>query len=222
MSSVEAVFLSLDGTLCEYRRPRAALLDRAFDRVGVDPFFTAEEYRRHLLMQVVMDETRAERREAVFTDLAERAGRDPAVGRRLAAAYAGMRDHGDVEALPGAIAAVESLADRYDLALVANGGPETQDPKLATLDLVDVFDAVVYGGYETPPKPEPGPFLEAIYALDTTPRRVVHVGDSAHVDVRGADAAGISAALVSTDDEHLTAPDYRVESMAALTDPPWE
>ncbi|MFD1585368.1 HAD family hydrolase [Halorientalis brevis] len=219
---VDAVFLDMDGTLCEYRQSSAELLARAFDRLDVDPFFTAETYRNQLFSQIVTDETKAERREQAFITLAELDDRDPAVGRRLAAVYASMRDHRDVEPLPGALDALDSLRERYDLALVTNGGPEMQDPKLAALDVEDAFDVIVYGGYDTTPKPEPGPFHEALYALDATPGRVVHVGNSVRFDVWGADAAGIKSALLRPDgDEPATAPDYLLRSMADLQDPPW-
>lgn len=213
--------VGLDGTLCEYRDPAPDLLARAFDELDVDPFFTAGDYREELFRQVVTDETRAERREQAFTALAERAGRDPAVGRRLAALYASMRDHSAVDPTPGALAAVDSLAERYHLALVTNGGPETQDRKLDALGLADAFDTVVYGGYDSLPKPEPAPFHEVLYRLGVTPRRAVHVGSTVRTDLWGADAAGIRAALVGDADADI-APDYRVDSLADLTDPPWE
>ncbi|SDF58319.1 HAD family hydrolase [Halorientalis regularis] len=218
----DAVFLDLDGTLCEYRRSREELLAAAFEELGVEPFFTTAEYREKLFMQVVTDETRAERREMAFASLAEESGRDPAVGRRLAALYASKRDHGDVEPLPGALSALDALGEAYDLALVANGGPEVQDPKLDALGVREAFDVIVYGGYDTAPKPEPGPFHEALYALDAAPRRAVHVGDTVYKDVRGADGAGIQAALLTDGSEPTTTPDYLLSSMADLEDPPWE
>jgi putative hydrolase of the HAD superfamily len=218
---VEAVFLDLDGTICEYRRPTRELLARAFEELGVDPFFTAEDYREQLFSQVVTDETMAERREAAFTQLADSAGKDTAVGRRLAAVYGSMRDHRDVRPLPGAMDALESLGDRYRLALVANGGPEIQDGKLDALGIADAFGTVVYGGYETAPKPEPNPFMKALNALDVRPRRTVHVGNSIRTDVWGADAAGLRVALLSDDDDPMTAPDYLIRSMHDLVDPPW-
>jgi putative hydrolase of the HAD superfamily len=219
--SVEAVFLDLDGTICEYREPTSDLLARSFAELGLDPVFTAEEYREELFSQIVTDETMAERREAAFRNLVASAGEDPVVGRRLAAVYAGMRDHRDVRPLPGAIEAVEALADRYRLALVTNGGPETQDGKLDALGIADAFETVVYAGYETAPKPEPNPFLKALTDLDVAPRRTVHVGNSIRADVWGADAAGLRVALLDGDDDPVTAPDYRLDSMHDLTDPPW-
>lgn len=222
-NATEAVFMDLDGTICEYRRSTEELLSRAFDELGVEPFFTADEYREQLFSQVVTDETKAERREQAFGSLAERRDRDPSVGRRLAALYAGLRDHGDVEALPGALAAVDSLGAAHDLALVTNGGPEMQDPKLRALGIADAFDLIVYAGYDTAPKPEPGPFHEAMYTLEVSPGKVVHVGNSIRTDVWGADAAGIRAALLDRDGtDPPTAPEYRLESMHDLQDPPWQ
>ena len=46
MGGVSTVLFDLDGTLCEQRRPSRGVLATAFDRVGVGPFFTVEEYRR--------------------------------------------------------------------------------------------------------------------------------------------------------------------------------
>ena len=43
-------------------------------------------------------------------------------------------------------------------------------------------------------KPDPATFAPALEALGTDPARTIHVGDSVHYDVRGAQAAGMPAA----------------------------
>jgi putative hydrolase of the HAD superfamily len=220
-ATVRAVTLDLDGTLCRYRESAATLLDRAFRTVGVDPLFTAAEYRERRHRYLDGTDTRAELREACFADMAEHRGHDPAVGRRVAAAYGGLREHGDVEPLPGALAAVDRLAEEYPLALVTNGPPEIQAPKLATLGLDDAFDDRVHAGYDTLAKPDPAPFIDAVSALGVPPASVVHVGNSVHADVWGADAAGMQTALLDGEEADHTRPHYRLASMADLVDPPW-
>ncbi|MFC7056980.1 hypothetical protein [Halovenus salina] len=42
--SVDALVFDIDGTICEYERTTADLLPLAFERAGVDQFFTATEY----------------------------------------------------------------------------------------------------------------------------------------------------------------------------------
>lgn len=53
--------------------------------------------------------------------------------------------------------------------------------------------AVVDSGAEGVAKPDPAIFRPALAALGTDPARTLHVGDSVHYDVRGAEAAGMPA-----------------------------
>jgi putative hydrolase of the HAD superfamily len=220
-ASVRAVTLGLDGTLCRYRESAETLLERAFERTGVDPFFTAAAYRERAGRYLDGTDTRAELREACFADIAERRGRERAVGRRVATVYAGLRDHGDVEPLPGALGAVERLAGSYPLALVTNGAPEIQAQKLSTLGLEGAFDVRVHAGYDTLAKPDPAPFIDAVRRLEVPPASAVHVGDSVRADVWGADAAGMQTALLDGHEERPPRPHYRLASMRDLADPPW-
>lgn len=219
---VEAVLFDLDGTVCDYRRSSRELLAEAFDIVDVDPFFAVEDYL-DTIPEVVGDfDTKAELRAACFAELAREAGRDPAVGRTVADAYAAERNHSDVEFLPGARAALDALADDHRLGLVTNGGPDTQDPKLDTLDLRDAFEVVVYAGFEASAKPDPEPFHLALDGLDADAGRTVHVGNSLETDVRGAHRAGVASAwLADGDADPDPHPHYVLDSMADLTDPPW-
>lgn len=220
-ATIRAVTLALDGTLCRYCESADTLLDRAFEQVGVEPFFTAAEYHDRVGRYLDATDTRAELREDCFADLAERRDRDRRVGRRVAAAYATMRDHADVEPLPGALAAVDRLAAAYPLALVTNGPPEIQTQKLRTLNLANRFDVTVHAGYDTLAKPDPAPFIDAVHGLGLPPASVVHVGDSVRVDVWGADAAGMQTALLGNEGAGPTRPHYTLASMRDLADPPW-
>lgn len=64
-------------------------------------------------------------------------------------------------------------------------------------------------------KPDPATFLPALEALGTEPGRTLHVGDSVHYDVRGAQAAGMAA--VHFDPRGLCRADDHAH-IAALTD----
>jgi HAD superfamily hydrolase (TIGR01509 family) len=218
-----AVLFDLDDTLCRYRRGGAELLSIAFERVGVEPLFTLEAY--HERYPEFVDETEGIRdlRRACFVALAEEAGHDPEVGRAIEAAFADERDHGDVEPLPGARQAVETLAGDHRLGLVTNGAPEMQRQKLDGLGLADRFETVVYAGYDAPGKPAPEPFHAALDDLGVPASRAVHVGNSLSSDVAGAHAAGVESAWLAGDDATAPdpTPDYRLRSLSELTDPPW-
>ena len=213
--AVEAVCFDLDDTLCTYRQRGGDLLASAFADVGVDPFFTAEDYHARYSEFVADSEDVRDLRANCFAAIAHDRGRDPETGRAVARAYAAERDHRAVDPLPGALAVLEGL----ELA----GQPLGH---LGQLGLADAFEAVVHAGYDTPPKPEPDPFHHALDELAVAPDRAVHVGNSLHSDVPGAKRAGLRAVWYAGGDvgdasDPDVAPDYRLDSMHELLEPPW-
>jgi HAD superfamily hydrolase (TIGR01549 family) len=223
MTSVEAVLLDIDDTILEYRRKTGDLLPISFERVGVEPFFTVEEYHDRYSEFAEESENMLDLRERVFAAFASERGHDPEVGREVARAYDSERDHGNVRFLTGAREAVETLAERGPLAAVTNGAPEMQSKKLASLDIHDHFDAIVYAGYDAPAKPDPAPFNEVLDTLDVSPEQTIHVGNSLTSDVAGAKNAGVRAAWLAngsevTPDSESPEPDYVLTTMAELPD----
>jgi len=217
----DAVLFDVDDTLCRYRRTGDELLAAAFERTGHDPFITREEYHDRYPEFVDDSDSVADLRARCFAAIAEEKGRDPSVGRRIAAVYADERDHGNVEPLPGLESALGAVGDR-PLGVVTNGAPAMQSAKLEALGLSEAFDVVVHAGYDAPAKPSPAPFEAALSALSVRPERAVHVGNSLRSDVAGAQAAGVPAvwlARVEEDVDHV--PDYRIDSMHDLHEPPW-
>lgn len=219
----DALVFDLDDTLCTYRRSGEEVLSLAFDSVGVDPFFAIEDYYATLDDFVVDCCDGDESRVRCFATLAEANGRDPELGRRVAAAFAAERDHSNVEWLPGAREAFNSLADSYRVAAVTNGAPDWQRGKLQGLGIEDRFETVVYAGYDTAPKPDSEPFEVALDALDATPERAVKIGNSLEHDVTGAHNAGLRSVWLDRDDlgDPTPTPDVRIGSMDELLDEPW-
>lgn len=221
-TGIDTVLFDLDDTICNYRRDGAEVLAHAFDEVGAEPYFTIGEYLDRIRTMEADAATFAELREACFVELTQQAGHNPAVGRELARAYGDERDQTNVAFCPGARRAVESLADRYSLGLVTNGGPDIQVPKLESLGIDDTFDAVVFAGYDTAAKPDPAPFRRALSTVGSTPERAVHVGNSIASDVAGAKRAGLRAVWIDDGRDPDPEPDYTVDSLEELTDPPWQ
>lgn len=221
--SVSGLVFDLDGTLCEYRRPGTAVLAEAFEKADVPPFFTAADYYGRYDEYVPASDSIREVRERCFADLAAESGRDPAVGRAVADAYEAARDHAGVRWVPGADEAIETLADRYPLAMVTNGDPEMQGTKLASLDIADRFETVVHAGFDAPAKPAPEPFDLALDALGVEAPRAATIGNSLPHDVTGAHNAGLRS--VWLDREGAGPPDpephHRIESMHELLEEPW-
>lgn len=221
--AVTVVSFDLDGTLCQYHRSSAALLDLAFEAAGVDPYCSVNEYValfEDLVVQV--DDMPALRREA-FTQLAREAGRAPAVGEAVAEAYTEMRDPTAVSWLPGMEGVFDHLADRYEIVVVTNGFPHQQTLKLECLGIEDRIETVVFGNERR--KPDPRPFYTALEAVDAEPAAAVHIGDSLTSDVAGANNAGLASVWFSAEADHEVpaspVPDYVVHSPAELGTEPW-
>lgn len=219
---IEAVLFDLDDTLCEYRQSGAELLAQAFEREGVEPFFDIEDYQdRYNEFAEITDSSEALREEC-FAAIAEERSRDPDLGRALAEAYADQRDYGDVRPLPGVGETITSLAQDYRLGIVTNGTPNAQIQKLEAIELTDVFDVVIHAGHDAPSKPDPEPFRQAVSELDTPPESAVYVGDSLDSDVAGAQAAGLQTIWLREDEDNTdTAPEYTIDSISELNNPPW-
>ena len=213
----EAVLFDVDDTLCRYRRTGDKLLSVAFERTGVDPFITLEEYHDRYPDFVDDTDSMTDLREQCFATIAAEKGRDPAVGRRIAAVYADERDHGNVEPLPGLESALGAVGDR-PLGVVTNGAPEMQSAKLEALGLDDAFDVVVHAGYDAPAKPSPEPFETALSALSVRPERAVHVGNSLRSDVAGARAAGVRTVWLAekADPSTVPDPDHAISTLSEL------
>ena len=216
---VTTVFLDLDDTICEHPRSTADRLADAFQRASVEPFFDVSDFQRWL--PKVTAETELELRERCFTGIADDYDRDATHALAVARAYEDPDPTG-VEFLPGAEAALEALNVGHDLALVTNGGRETQEAKLAALDIGEYFDATTYTEPGGPVKPDPDHFHRTLSAVGVSPDEAVHVGNSLRADVAGAQAAGVTAVWLSGTEARADAtPDHTIESMRELTAPPW-
>ena len=219
--SVAAVLLDVDGTICEYRRSADDIIETAFERAGVEPFFGKREYVERYADHTDAGDDIRDIRAACFAALATEEGYDAALGHRLAETFADERDHTDVKFLPGAEQAIDALAAEYPLGVVTNGDPWMQSQKLQGLGIEDRFETVVHAGYDAAAKPDPEPFHLALDGLGVNGGGVVHVGNSLLSDVPGAKAAGIEAAWLDDGSDHHGEPDYVLDSMHDLLEPPW-
>ena len=223
---IRTILFDLDDTICEFIQSQESVLAEAFDTVAANPFCSLDEYHQQYGSYLDDSENVEDLRERCFADLAEEKGYDPELGRNVAAAYSSLRDY-SVRFLPGARPALAELAADYTLGLITNGSPEIQQPKLASLDLSDTFETVVYAGYETPAKPDPKPFHRALDTLGVPPERAVYVGNSLESDVAGAQAAHINAVWLSdnrSSKPNTHVPEYTIDSLGELQTPPlpWE
>ncbi|MWV40844.1 HAD family hydrolase [Natrialba sp. INN-245] len=199
MAAYDAIYFDLDNTLCEPTQDASTLLERTFQRAGLEQFCTPADLRAAVPALPTV-ETDREFYEHLFAEVAERANVDPSVSSRLTDWYLEVRDPTAVDFRPRAAAALESARDRGHVGLITNGGRSTQTKKLRALGIENAFDVRVFtepseGIY---PKPNAAPFEYALATLDVEPNAAIHVGDSLHADVAGANAMGLDSAWVDT------------------------
>ena len=224
-AAITAVCFDLDDTLCRYTQAGTDVLEQAFERSGLDPLWTIDDYYGRY-RDYLEDSTNAtDLRRRCFADLAAEAGYDRETGRAVADSFSEVRDQGAVELLPGARTVVDALAADYRLGLITNGAPEMQRTKLEATGLDNRFETVVFAGYDTAAKPAAEPFERAVDDLDSSPERTVYVGNSLTSDIAGARAAGLESVWVPDGDISPETPDpaptYRFETLQELSTPPW-
>ncbi|WP_049922786.1 HAD family hydrolase [Halopiger djelfimassiliensis] len=221
MAVYDAVCFDLDNTICESTQDPAALLEATFDRAGLEGFCTPADLRA-AVPSLPASRTEREFYATLFGEVASRAGVDPAVAPTLAEQYLDLRDPTAVEFRPGAKAALEHASDRGPVGLITNGGRPTQTRKLRALGIEDAFDACVFTDPSAGihPKPDAAPFERALADLEVAPDAAIHVGDSLHADVAGANAMGLDSAWLDTGRDRLDGqthePTYELASLEAF------
>jgi HAD superfamily hydrolase (TIGR01549 family) len=221
-TDLDALLFDIDGTICEYDRGIADLLEIAFEEAGVETFFSPADYKTRFATFTDESASMTDLRERCFADIAREYDVDPAIGREVARAYATARDHSNVHFVDGAAEVLEQAREDYRLAAVTNGAPEMQSTKLDALG-IECFETVVHAGYEAPAKPDPEPFEQALQKIDVSPDRAVYIGDSLDADVGGARNAGLSVAWLSDGETVNPTPEptYIFDSPVELLDRPW-
>jgi len=115
--------------------------------------------------------------------------------------------------VPGALKAFRAAG--LDLAVVSNSNG-TLRQCLDRLGLAQSFSAVVDSTEIGVEKPDRRIFLRAMEQIGAKPETTLHLGDMYHIDVVGAEAAGLRAVLLDSADLYGDHPCRRVPSLLAL------
>jgi len=97
---------------------------------------------------------------------------------------------------PEVVSVLQSLRQRYRIAIVTNGAPDLQQEKIAGARLGEYFDVIVISGQVGHGKPDPRVFQSALSQLGVTASEAVMVGDNAMRDIGGAQDMGIGGIWV--------------------------
>lgn len=114
--------------------------------------------------------------------------------------------------VPGAL---QTLASRYRLAVISNANGTVRE-KLRRVGLLDYFETVLDSHEEGVEKPDPRIFKSAMQRMGARPEQSVYVGDMYHIDIPGAQAAGMRAVLLDPGNLHGDKPVRRIAALGEL------
>jgi HAD superfamily hydrolase (TIGR01509 family) len=112
-------------------------------------------------------------------------------------------------------AALTQLGARYRLGVVSNSNG-TVRAKLARIGLAHHFETIVDSAEEGIEKPDPRIFAIALDRMGVAAAETAYVGDLYHVDVVGAEAAGLTPFLLDPLDLHAARAVSRIRALAEL------
>ena len=127
----------------------------------------------------IMEEVAGAYGEGTLTAAALLAGKDQA--------YQALAS--DLQMVPGALAFLERVAGRYQLALVTSASRQNQQRAFERFGLHSTFEAVLTAEDVTTPKPDPAPYRRGAELLGLPPAQCLVLEDSVH-GVTSALAAG--------------------------------
>jgi YjjG family noncanonical pyrimidine nucleotidase len=212
-----------DGTLFDYDRGEAAALEATWRALGhvASPDLVAA-YRRINAEMWQLYEAGGISQKALQVERFARLGAeldgaaDPA---RLSRDYLGHLSR-QVFLLEGARQLLDWAAERCLLALITNGIPEVQRPRIRRSGLDRVFPVVVISGEEGVAKPAPEIFDVALERMGGPAREeVLMIGDSLSSDIRGGVDYGLDTCWYNPgglDTGDAPRPRYEIRRLAEL------
>jgi putative hydrolase of the HAD superfamily len=196
------IFFDLDHTLWDFERNSAETLDELFEqhqlaRLGMrcSDFVDTYSHTNHELWAlynrgvISQEELRSTRFPIVFERLGLSRSQVP---QGIGEDYL-LRCPSKPYLLPYAKEVLDYLAPQYQLHIITNGFPETQQIKLQSSNITHYFAHVITSAEAQCKKPEPYIFTFLVEKLRTQAAQCLMIGDNLATDVQGAHNAGIDA-----------------------------
>ena len=118
--------------------------------------------------------------------------------------------------MPHTMTALNYLKEKYPLAIITNGFPEAQHPKMKSSGLDKYFDKVIISELVGWRKPQPEIYQHALKEMDATAETSVMIGDNPKTDVRGAEQAGLKAIFYNPTGKRKSVTQWEIQSLEEL------
>ena len=218
MSSIRAVLLDMDDTLCDSEGLTPMRLDAVHEALSdsVDSSLLTRVMTEALNWDSVGVEGRFLNR---MSRIADQLGLDEDSTQFMRGVYNGVLME-NLRLYDGVVSTLNWLRKRYKLGLITNGPSDLQRGKIDVLELEQYFDCISIGGEVGAYKPDPKIFEHCMTALNVTGSECIFVGDRTESDVVGARTMGMVAIRIRKSypfpmDEE-PAPDYFLDSINEL------
>ncbi len=118
--------------------------------------------------------------------------------------------------MPHTIDTLNYLKEKYPMAIITNGFPEAQYPKMKSSGLDKYFHHVVMSEMVGYRKPDRQIFQHAMDLLGAKPKTSVMIGDNPKTDIRGAEAAGMKAIFYNPTGNRKSVTEWEIQSLDEL------
>jgi putative hydrolase of the HAD superfamily len=213
------ILFDVGGTLAfpSFARIAAALADAGHPAAAAELARADAEVRFAMDRPEVIGATTDQQRFRRYLEaLGRAAGVDPLPDRVFEALDAYHRVHNLWEEIPPDVpGALERLGSGFRLGVVSNANG-TVRAKLGRVGLARFFEVIVDSHDEGVEKPDPRIFQLALRRMGVEPAEAAYVGDLYHVDVVGAQAAGLRPFLLDPFGLHAARAVARVRALDEL------
>lgn len=118
--------------------------------------------------------------------------------------------------MPHTLTTLNYLKKKYPLAIITNGFPEAQHPKMKSSGLDQYFDKVIISGLVGWRKPQSEIYHHALKEMNASAESSVMIGDNPQTDIRGAENAGLKAIFYNPMGNKQAETKWEIQSLEEL------
>jgi putative hydrolase of the HAD superfamily len=118
--------------------------------------------------------------------------------------------------MPHTLDALNYLHGKYPMAIITNGFPEAQFPKMKASGLDKYFEQVFISDLIGLRKPDERIFHHAMERMNAKPHTSVMIGDNPKTDIRGAEGAGMKAIFYNPTGNRKSVTEWEIQSLHEL------
>ncbi len=224
MKNINHVFFDLDHTLWDYEKNATETLTELVHQFEIDKQVSVENFLKtynsvneklwHKFNngKINKDYIHKHRFPQVLHKLKILIEYDPAVISSYFIDNCSMKS----SLMPHAITALNYLKEKYPMAIITNGFPEAQHPKMRFSGLDSYFEKVIISEHVGWRKPQPEIFHFALSEMNAIADNSVMIGDNPKTDIRGAEKAGLKAIFYNPTGNRKSITQWEIQSLEEL------